>query len=39
MCDAALIYGTKMGVELAAKSMPVIVAGEAGKKQRNYYRR
>ena len=29
MCDAALIYGTKMGVELAAKSMPVIVAGEA----------
>lgn len=29
MCDSALIYGTKMGVELAAKSIPVIVAGEA----------
>lgn len=27
--DAALIYGTKMGVELSAVGMPVIVAGEA----------
>lgn len=28
-CQAALIYGTKMGVELASLGMPVIVAGEA----------
>ncbi len=28
-CDAAVIYGTKMGVELSAQGMPVIVAGEA----------
>lgn len=28
-CDAVLIYGTKMGVELAARGIPVIVAGEA----------
>ncbi len=28
-CDCALIYGTKMGVELAARGVPVIVAGEA----------
>lgn len=28
-CDAALIYGTKMGVELAAHGIPIIVAGEA----------
>lgn len=28
-CSAALVYGTKMGVELAATGMPVIVAGEA----------
>lgn len=28
-CNAALIYSTKMGVELAARGMPVIVAGEA----------
>lgn len=28
-CNAALIYGTKMGVELSAIGMPVIVAGEA----------
>jgi len=27
--DAALIYGTKMGVELSATGLPVIVAGEA----------
>jgi hypothetical protein len=27
--DCALIYGTKMGVELSARGMPVIVAGEA----------
>jgi len=27
--NAALIYGTKMGVELAAAGLPVIVAGEA----------
>ena len=29
MANAALIYGTKMGVELAAIGTPVIVAGEA----------
>lgn len=28
-CDSALIYGTKTGVELAARGLPVIVAGEA----------
>ena len=28
-CDSVIIYGTKMGVELAAVGMPVIVAGEA----------
>jgi hypothetical protein len=28
-CDTALIYNTKMGVELAARGLPVIVAGEA----------
>jgi hypothetical protein len=27
--DCALIYGTKMGVELSARGIPVIVAGEA----------
>ena len=29
LCSAALIYGTKMGVELSSVGMPVIVAGEA----------
>lgn len=29
MSDAAIIYGTKTGVELAAVGIPVIVAGEA----------
>jgi hypothetical protein len=29
LCNAALIYGTKMGVELSAVGLPVIVAGEA----------
>jgi hypothetical protein len=29
LCNAALIYGTKMGVELTSVGMPVIVAGEA----------
>ena len=28
-CRVALIYGTKMGVELTSQGMPVIVAGEA----------
>jgi hypothetical protein len=28
-CDSVLIYGTKMGVELAPRGIPVIVAGEA----------
>ncbi len=29
LCNAAIIYGTKMGVELTSVGMPVIVAGEA----------
>jgi hypothetical protein len=29
LCNAALIYGTKMGVELTSVGLPVIVAGEA----------
>lgn len=28
-CNAVVIYGTKMGVELSATGLPVIVAGEA----------
>lgn len=28
-CDSVLIYSTKMGVELTARGIPVIVAGEA----------
>ena len=28
-CNSVIIYGTKTGVELAAKGIPVIVAGEA----------
>lgn len=28
-CDAVIIYGTKMGVELTSLGVPVIVAGEA----------
>jgi hypothetical protein len=29
LCDSAIIYGTKMGVELTSVGLPVIVAGEA----------
>ena len=29
LCDSVLIYGTKMGVELTAVAIPVVVAGEA----------
>ncbi|MGE0592513.1 MAG: capsule biosynthesis protein [Vicinamibacterales bacterium] len=29
LCNAALIYGTKMGVELTSVGLPVVVAGEA----------
>lgn len=29
LCDSVIIYGTKSGVELTAKGIPVIVAGEA----------
>jgi hypothetical protein len=29
LCNAAIIYGTKMGVELTSVGVPVIVAGEA----------
>jgi hypothetical protein len=28
-CDSAIVYGTKMGVELTSLGIPVIVAGEA----------
>ena len=28
-CDAVMIYGTKTGVELSSRGIPVIVAGEA----------
>ncbi len=28
-CNAAIIYGTKMGVELSSVGLPVVVAGEA----------
>ena len=29
LCNAAIIYGTKMGVELSSVGIPVVVAGEA----------
>src|SRR4029079_6705923 len=29
LCDSAIIYGTKMGVELTSVGIPTIVAGEA----------
>jgi hypothetical protein len=29
LCNAAIVYGTKMGVELTSVGLPVIVAGEA----------
>ena len=29
LCDSAIIYGTKMGVELTSIGLPVVVAGEA----------
>ena len=29
LCNAAIIYGTKMGVELSSVGIPIIVAGEA----------
>jgi hypothetical protein len=29
LCDSALIYGTKMGVELTSVGIPTVVAGEA----------
>ncbi|HXG87702.1 MAG TPA: hypothetical protein VNJ02_05135 [Vicinamibacterales bacterium] len=29
LCNAAIIYGTKMGVELSSVGLPIIVAGEA----------
>ena len=28
-CNAILVYGTKLGIEFAARGVPVIVAGEA----------
>jgi hypothetical protein len=29
LCNSAIIYGTKMGVELTSRGIPVVVAGEA----------
>ena len=29
LCNSAIIYGTKMGVELTSVGLPVVVAGEA----------
>ncbi len=34
-CNTILIYGTKMGVELTSKGIPVIVAGEAWIRNKN----
>jgi hypothetical protein len=34
-CNAVLIYGTKMGVELTSMGIPVIVAGEAWIRNKN----
>lgn len=34
-CNAVLIYGTKMGVELTSMGIPVIVAGEAWVRNKN----
>ena len=34
-CNAVLIYGTKMGVELTSMGFPVIVAGEAWVRNKN----
>lgn len=36
LADAVVIYGTKMGVELAARGMPVIVAGEAWVRNKGF---
>ena len=36
LADTVLIYGTKMGVELAARGMPVIVAGEAWVRNKGF---
>ena len=35
ICDCALIYGTKTGVELTSRGIPVIVAGEAWIRNKN----
>jgi len=35
-CNAVLIYGTKTGVELAARGIPVIVAGEAWVRNKGF---
>ncbi len=29
LCSAAIVFGTKLGIEMAARGLPVIVAGEA----------
>lgn len=34
-CNAVLIYGTKMGVELTSMGIPIIVAGEAWIRNKN----
>lgn len=35
-CNAVLIYGTKMGVELASLGVPVVVAGEAWVRNKGF---
>lgn len=35
-CDSVLIYGTKMGMELTAMGVPVIVAGEAWVRNKGF---
>jgi predicted nucleic acid-binding protein len=36
LADTALIYGTKMGVELAARGVPIVVAGEAWVRNKGF---
>ncbi len=38
LCDAVLIYGTKTGVELSSRGIPVVVAGEAWVRGKGHHR-